>query len=292
IEIFRHVIGSSAAKHLRSVQHHDITTPNDIWAESAGSFYVTNDHYYRSGHLRYVEDAIPWAKLTYVYHVQVLDQSTLSGKKKAGVVAPQDGLLVRRATPAMHNVNGMGHVQNARGEEKSPREVLITSAGSGQLYRANITMELPWTVESQDRNLTDIQDHRFDVMLDNPSYYADPWADRDSDVSGYVTAGMTQAAKFAWDFKKEKKDGPQGGGFRVYISQLRPPDSKRTREYYREHMERKTLIEDDGSLMRGLTTALVVPVDPKTEGGAKKGWLFLASVLDEKIVAVKVGLDW
>ncbi|KAM0538217.1 hypothetical protein ACHAO7_012262, partial [Fusarium culmorum] len=56
IEIFHHKTVSSAARYVRSISHPLIQTPNDIVARSPNSLYVTNDHHYREGILRQIED--------------------------------------------------------------------------------------------------------------------------------------------------------------------------------------------------------------------------------------------
>lgn len=45
IEIFEGAVGSSKLKHLRTVEHPAILTPNDVVGSADGkSFYFTNDH--------------------------------------------------------------------------------------------------------------------------------------------------------------------------------------------------------------------------------------------------------
>ena len=56
IEVFHHVAGTSEARYLRSIRHPLIRTPNDIYAMNATSLYITNDHFYRDGTFRLLED--------------------------------------------------------------------------------------------------------------------------------------------------------------------------------------------------------------------------------------------
>lgn len=118
IELFHHALGSRSATHVRSIWHPLITTPNDIYAESPRSFYVTNDHYYREGLLRRVEDVVTEAKWSNVVHVQISDLK--STESDAGITATV-------ALKAVQTNNGIG-----RGS--SPDEILLTSSLSGLLY--------------------------------------------------------------------------------------------------------------------------------------------------------------
>ncbi|KAL2862949.1 serum paraoxonase/arylesterase family protein [Aspergillus lucknowensis] len=70
VEVFHYVLNSSTIRHVRSVRHPLITTPNDLYATSPYSFYVTNDHHYREGFLRELE-SIPGVKWAKVLHVQL-----------------------------------------------------------------------------------------------------------------------------------------------------------------------------------------------------------------------------
>src|SRR3954451_6277908 len=62
IEVFHHVIGSPSIRHIRSVWHPLLRTPNDVYASSPTSVYATNDHRYTEGLLRTIEDVYSDAK--------------------------------------------------------------------------------------------------------------------------------------------------------------------------------------------------------------------------------------
>ncbi len=53
IEVFHHTIGTLEAKHLRSIRHQLIRTPNDIYVVDEQHFYVINDHFHRGCLVQY-----------------------------------------------------------------------------------------------------------------------------------------------------------------------------------------------------------------------------------------------
>ncbi|CAG8936583.1 unnamed protein product [Penicillium salamii] len=165
IELFHHVLGSSTAQHVRSIYHPLVETPNDVYAESPVSFYVTNDHFYRDGAMRMVEDLWPSAKWSSIIHVHV-DELSKEGNVDASV-----------ALTGLWNNNGLGH-------GRTDKEMIISSAVGGELYvsapQSNRTIEIQETIP-------------FETVTDNPSYYADPYRTDDDDASGFVVAGISQA---------------------------------------------------------------------------------------------------
>ncbi|KAL2836782.1 hypothetical protein BJY01DRAFT_238131 [Aspergillus pseudoustus] len=166
IEIFHHVLGMSTTRHVRSVRHPLVTTPNDLYAITPRSFYVTNDHYYREGPMRQLE-SLPFVKWTDVTHVQ-LDQLTAMDAT-AGVNATV-------ALPKLHGCNGLGHGQ-------SPEDVLVASVTGGVVWRTRANENNPPT-------LSILEETAVDSAIDNPSYYEDPYKTTDNDASGYVLAGL------------------------------------------------------------------------------------------------------
>ncbi|KAJ5124678.1 uncharacterized protein N7515_008503 [Penicillium bovifimosum] len=167
IELFHHVLDSGSARHIRSINHPLIKTPNDIYAESPVSFYVTNDHFYRDGPMRLVEDV--WRKATWsdIIHVQIADLS-------------KDGPIdVSVALTGLFNNNGLGH-------GRTEKEIVISSAMGGELYLG--------TLEGN-RSISVHTTVSFDTLTDNPSYYEDPYGAEGYDASGFVVAGISQAVK-------------------------------------------------------------------------------------------------
>ncbi|KAJ5198369.1 uncharacterized protein N7498_007486 [Penicillium cinerascens] len=171
IELFHHVLKSKTIQHVRSIQHPLIETPNDVYADSPNSVYITNDHFYREGPMRLVEDLWPSAKWSTVVHVQITD---LKAKDSAGLDASV-------AHSGLWNNNGLGH-------GRTDDEIVISSAIGGELYvskrHANNTISIKSTIP-------------FDTVTDNPSYYADPYRTDAHDASGYVVAGVSQGIYLA-----------------------------------------------------------------------------------------------
>ncbi|KAI3394850.1 hypothetical protein diail_2136, partial [Diaporthe ilicicola] len=168
IEVFHHTIGGGSVKHVRTIAHPLIKTPNDVYAVSQSEFYVSNDHYYFEGHLRTVEDMWPGATWSNVIWAAASDD----GKVEASV-----------ALDKLHNPNGMGH-------GRSPDEILVTSACGGTMWVGKLG-----SAEAKTINVTDEID--LDATTDNPSYYSDPYSDVGDDASGFVLPGLTRAIDLA-----------------------------------------------------------------------------------------------
>ncbi|KAJ5937438.1 hypothetical protein N7454_004738 [Penicillium verhagenii] len=251
VELFRHVLQSDTIQHVRSILHPLVKTPNDLYAVSPHSFFVTNDHFYREGTMRMVEDFYSGAKWSSIIHVQLTDLKTTDAT--AGIEA---GV----AHSGLWNNNGLGH-------GRSKDEVVIASASGGEVYLAdrhttNNTLSVHTTIS-------------FDTVTDNPSYYADPYRTDADDASGFVVAGISQPYKLA----KSAKD--PNGLDPVQVWYARPRAGSKT-------WEKKMLFEDDGSLIRTASAAVLVPVEPKD--GKKMAWLFVTGFMSEAMVAAQVEL--
>ncbi|KAH2656763.1 hypothetical protein KXV32_002166 [Aspergillus fumigatus] len=168
VELFHHVLETATVKHVRSIQHPLIATPNDIYAESPNSFYVTNDHYYREGYGRLIEDLIPAAKWSSIVHVLIQDLKSKDADK---------GIDATVALTGLHSNNGLGH-------GRSKDEMLVVSCMSGTLYRARSN--------SDNRTISVFDEIHPGGQIDNPTYYADPYRTAADDASGYILAGMAR----------------------------------------------------------------------------------------------------
>ena len=180
VELFHHVLESQTIQHVRSIYHPLVETPNDIYADSPVSFYVTNDHFYREGVMRHIEDVWPSAKWSSIIHVQITDLS-----KEASVEASV-------ALTGLWNNNGLGH-------GRTDEEMIISSAIGGELYisalQSNHSIEIQTTIP-------------FDTVTDNPSYYADPYRTDADDASGFVVAGISQGIYLPSNAKDENATDP------------------------------------------------------------------------------------
>jgi hypothetical protein len=255
IEIFHHYLGTPSIRHVRSVVHRLITTPNDINAISPTAFYITNDHFYRDGILRSIEEAIPaagWSDTTYV------QLSTMDANDS------EDGVSASVAFAGLHNNNGLAHGPRISSTEE---EVLITSACSGVFHRLAVT-----SGELYELNL--IESIHMPTNLDNPSYLFDPYATTEKDISGYILPGLTKGMAFSGTHMESSAVHP---GAVWYI-----PKSTEG------NWEIRLLFEDDGSKISATTAAVAVPNEP--EGVTRSVWLFVAGVMADNIIAVKVEL--
>jgi hypothetical protein len=262
IELFRHVIGSSTLKHIRTISDDKIETPNDIYAVSPTEFYVTNDHYYREGLMRELEAVAPtkWSSTVYV---EITDLTASDSK----------GLKVEIALTGIKNNNGLGHVYGSE-------EVTVVSAERGILYRcfgnaANVSLSVRESIH-------------LDSTLDNPTWYHDPWASANDDKSGYVLAGLARGI----DLGGHAKDPAAKDPSYVWLVQRQTSaftqDTKDTQA--EGNWEKELVFADDGEKMRTASAAVIVGIDPRKEGGKKKGWLFVTGFMSENMVATKIDL--
>ena len=263
IELFRHEIGSSTAKHIRTISDPRIETPNDIFAVSSTEFYVTNDHFYREGLMRELETVAP-TKWSSTVHVSITDLAA----------SDSEGLKVQTALTGIKNNNGLGHVHGSD-------EVTVVSAERGILYRCfddgkNGTLRVEESVH-------------LDSTLDNPSWYHDAWASEGNDKSGYVLAGLARGIDLAGHAKDPAAKDPS----LVWLVQRKA--SSHTSELKQDgkaegEWEKKLVFADDGEKLRTASAAVIVGIDPKREGGKKRGWLFVTGFMSESMVATKIDL--
>ena len=162
------------------------------------------------------------------------------------------------ARKGIHNNNGLGH-------GRTPSEVLINDASAGVLvvaqlesFRFSGSVQLPCT-------------------LDNPSYFADPYAAQTGrDASAYVLAGLAEASKFP------KGDNP------VMVWLVQPAGSNDAEG--KVEWNQKLIFQDDGKVLRSASTAVLVGIDPAENGGKKQAWLFVTGPLSFGVVVSRVDL--
>jgi hypothetical protein len=261
LELFHHVIGSPTIQHVRSIWHPLIRTPNDIFAESPTSLYVSNDHRHPyAGLMRAIEDLYFGAKWTNIVHIQL--------DSLAAADAASD-LAARVVLSGLHNANGLGH-------GRSEREILISSCTSGVLHVG----QLPDDLETG--NITIVESMEIDSVADNPSYFADPYALTPvDDRSGFLEAGLSRGIDLARTHRDPTAKDP------VMVTYLRPSLGR---------WEKRILFEDDGTILRSISSAVLVPIDPVDElnkggvPGARKAWLFATGFLSKNMIALKVDL--
>ncbi|QPG98865.1 hypothetical protein C2857_000230 [Epichloe festucae Fl1] len=270
IEVFHHTIGDDTVEHVRSVWDPLITTPNDIVAVSPTSFLVTNDHYYREGLLRHVETLFSGAKWSNVVYVEFADLTDGAFRDDG------HGVKASVAIGGLHNSNGLGH-------GRTPDEVLLVSCASGRIHIGEISSPAgnggggggPRTIRIRETV-------EFDSVVDNPSWFRDPFAQKGRDLSGLVSAGLTRAV----DLARLSEDGSGAGGVMVWMANPLGDKSRGNKTRW----QKKLLFEDDSSRIRTASAAVLVAIDPAEEKGERKAWLFVTGFLSKNMVAVKVRL--
>ncbi|ETS86818.1 hypothetical protein PFICI_00646 [Pestalotiopsis fici W106-1] len=253
IEIFRHEIGSATARHIRSVRDPLIRTPNDILALSPQRFLVTNDHHYREGFMREVEDINPFAAWTETVQVDLSDLLAASADQ---------GIKTSVVVEGIHNNNGLG-----RG--RTDTELLIASAAGGSLHFVE-----PSPAQA-DHSFQIVDKLLLDSTIDNPSYFKDPYASATFDGSGYVLAGLSRAIDLAKTHADPQAKEP------VIVWYVKKVD---------DAWEKRIIFEDDGSTLRSASAAVLIAIDPAKEGGKRRAWLYVTGFISSNVVAVKIDL--
>ncbi|KAI1164817.1 serum paraoxonase/arylesterase family protein [Nemania serpens] len=256
IELFAHTVGSTTAQHLRSIAHPLIRTPNDLLAISETEFLVTNDHYYREGPMRLAEELIrglqSWTDLI---HVRFDDESV-------------DAAVALDSIPTN---NGLGWGPN--------QQVLISDATGGHIYFASLP-------GAENRTISISHYIPVDCVVDNANFFADPYAGVDGkDYSGYLMPGLTDALHFVSSFKDPALKAPIPG--QVWYL---PAIAGKDKNVDSTNLGR-LIFKDDGHTIRSVTTAVIVAIDPTTNGGKREGWLFVTSVIGASTLATRIDFE-
>ncbi|OTB03601.1 hypothetical protein M426DRAFT_321522 [Hypoxylon sp. CI-4A] len=251
IEVFKYVVGSDTATRLNTISHPLIRTPNDILALSETEFLVTNDHHHYGGFMRIVEDLVhkPWTTLVYVR----------IGEDAASTT-------VEISSAEIVGNNGLGWGPNG--------QVLVSEAMAGRIVFTELGSE-------HDRNLTISHAIPADGVVDNPSFFSDPYTSVDGkDYSGYLLPGIGRML----DFARHSSD-PTGQTLIPSIVYYLPASAGK-----KEGRDTKPtlLFSDDGRALRGVTAALIVPIDPATNDGRREGWLVSTGVIGPHMLATRI----
>ncbi|KAI1111633.1 serum paraoxonase/arylesterase family protein [Nemania sp. NC0429] len=256
IELFVHTVGSTTAQHLRSIVHPLIRTPNDILAISETEFLVTNDHYYRDGPMRLIEELIrglqSWTDLIHVR----FDQESVDAAVALTSIPTNNGL-------------GWGPDQ----------QVVIGDAAGGKIYFASLP-------GAENRTITVSHYFRVDCVVDNANFFSDPYAGVDGkDYSGYLMPGLTEGLRFERSFKDPALKAPIPGQV-WYLPAIAGKDKN-----VDDAKLRRLIFQDDGHTIRSITTAIIVAIDPATNDGKREGWLFVTSVIGVSMLATKIDFE-
>ncbi|KAI1263485.1 serum paraoxonase/arylesterase family protein [Xylariaceae sp. FL1019] len=256
VELFVHNVGSDSATHIRSIAHPMIRTPNDLIAISPNEFLVTNDHFYREGRLRFIENFMGKIKSwTDLVHVRFDDE-------KVDVTVALDTIGTN---------NGIAWGPSG--------QVVIGDAAGGHVYFAELG-------GGNNRTLTVSHSVPIDNIVDNPSFFADPYAGLDGkDYSGYLAPGASHGLTFLEDFADASGQSKIPGEvwyLPLAAGQDKSLDGKKLR---------KRIFADDGSTIRSVTTAALVAIDPATNDGKREAWLFVTGVVAPTMVATRINLE-
>ncbi|KAI1339193.1 calcium-dependent phosphotriesterase [Xylariaceae sp. FL0016] len=257
IELFTHTVGSKTATHLRTISHPLIRTPNDLLALSEREFLVTNDHHYQEGPMRMLELLLaPMTSWTETVHVRFDDSDRI------------DAVV---ALDTIGNNNGLGWGPNG--------QVLIGSASGGTINFAS-------QPDPTNRTLAVSHSVQLDCIVDNPSYFQDPYAGIDGkDYSGYVLAGVGRGA----DFIATYKDASGQMLMPAHVWYL--PAAAGIDKTRDGRQMAKLVFSDNGATMRGATTGVIVAINPATNGGKREGWLFVAGLISPYMLATRIDFE-
>ncbi|KAL6898924.1 hypothetical protein GGI43DRAFT_72884 [Trichoderma evansii] len=267
IELFHHIVGSGKARHVRTIWHPLITTPNDIFAFSPTSFLVTNDHYFRSGLPRMMEDMMPIIAFTNTVHVQLQDLKP--------VEADDAGIHASVALDKLHNLNGLGH---GRTED----EVFVTGCASGAMHVGKIR-----DGKDSEKIIDVSKTIEFSLPIDNPTYFKDPYANKTFDASGVVASGPTRGVDWFSNKGMENVLDPS----MVWMASPRFSGQKQEGAAKgEEDWDVKVIFQDDGHRIRTASASVLLAIDPKEEQGRRCAWLFVSSYQAANAIAVKIDL--
>jgi hypothetical protein len=289
IEVFHHTLHpkspSSVARHVRSIRHPLIRTPNDIYSIAPGELLVTNDHKHREHGLRRTLEDI-WtgrmAHVTETVHVRVDLDDGIESRDAA------EGVRVGVVLKGMHNNNGLGH-----GDPDKEGEVLVCDAAGGVLHLARLSSSQPSSqtssssTPSMTKKLELVESIQMDSTIDNPSYFHDPYPETRCDASGYVLAGLLRGADYGKFFRDEGHVDPS---VVWHVSRSESKDKKEKEKEAGDGWTRRIVFQDDGETLSSASTAVVLPIDPATNGGRKEGWIWVTGPSSKAVVAAKIDL--
>ena len=163
------------------------------------------------------------------------------------------GIKATVGKDAMQNPNGLGH-----GKDES--EILVNRATAGVMNIAQ---------KGQTPALTINETIQLPITIDNPTYFHDPYAQETGhDASGYVIAGLARAYEFP------SHQDPVS----VYLVSA---SGDRTQ---------KLIFQDDGKLVSTASTAILLAIDPKKNGGKEQAWLFVTGPISKSVACSKIHL--
>lgn len=160
----------------------------------------------------------------------------------------------------LHNANGLGHGPGG--------QVVLGDAAGGDLTWFN------WT----NNRLIKTDYLSLSIQLDNPTYYADPYATPQHEASGYVLGGLLTGIHLDKTCRDPYAKVPSS----VWIARRSPTTGK---------LQKHRLLEDDGSWVSGASIGHIVPIAPGKDG-RKEGWLVVTGPFSLQVGVIKVDLSF
>jgi hypothetical protein len=283
IEIFLHnpldTSSPPRARHIRTIAHKEIYTPNDILVLGVGDFLVSNDHYFKFGLMRLMEDLLnlKWMSLTNVVRVRVdlgmgVHQHHVA-EAEEGQAGDSHAVSVEKVLQEVHNANGLCW---------GPDFTIALSDASGGVVRL-------YSYDKTERGSQMILQDHFSIPtgLDNPTYFKHPTNDS---KSGYILAGLTRGI----DLSKTARD--ENGMDPWVVWRVRQgEDGGRDSD---KDWKKEKLAEDNGKWLRSASTALIIS-DSSTVGSPlrdddsvtrqeEEGWLVVAGLFSRGLGVLRV----
>ncbi|KAM7203114.1 hypothetical protein V8F33_002462 [Rhypophila sp. PSN 637] len=262
LEVFHHEIGSDTIRYVRSIWNDLIRTPNDVYAHSPTTIFVSNDHYHREGIKRALEDINFNAKYTEVIKLEV-EPETL---KSSEIINSADRVQASIALPHMHISNGMGH-------GRTDREILIANCASGILKIGQV---------DDNGNVTLTDEIRAEIVIDNPSYFSDPYSDAPK-KGGFLLPGVAQPLTLGHTSHDSSYEGAKDSVMVWYATPSKTEEKK---------WDQRLIFSDDGRRLRSISGAVMVPIDPEEQEDKTKrqAMLFMTGFVSRSMIAVEVDL--
>lgn len=157
----------------------------------------------------------------------------------------------------LHNANGLGHGPNGT--------IILGDAAGGDLT----------TFKLEGDRLVKQDYLALGIQLDNPTYFTDNRPDKGSDASGYVLGGLLAGIHLDKTCRDPWAKVPSS----VWIAR---------RSSTTGQLEKKKLLEDDGTWVSGASIGLILPIKSVKE---KKAWMVVTGPFSLQIGVVKIDLS-
>lgn len=132
IEIFETLVGTDEARHVKTIVHPNVRTPNNIAATGPRTFYVSNDHRYKQHWSRQFE--IIKATPSDIIYCDASGATTNCIVAADNVIYPNGGLLAERSGFSSPRTE-KAHLTRAAGIAKGPGDLIYQASTLEGLVR-------------------------------------------------------------------------------------------------------------------------------------------------------------